>query len=219
MDFAHQQRNPLKHLIGFLFVIALHVLVVYALVTGLARKVVEVVRAPIETKIIEEVRPPPPPEVLLPPPPKLAAPPPPFIPPPEVKIAQPPPPQETIAAVTNVQPVAPPPPPAPPAPAPEPVPPPPTPQVQNVAVACPNVQSVAKEIEYPTRARQRGVSAGDVVLEFVVGPEGDVKNPSVLRSSNTAFNDAALQGARMLRCRGQGQEVKVRWQVAFRLVD
>src|SRR5256885_4487152 len=58
-----------------------HVLLIYALVHGLARKIVEVVRAPLETKIIEEVKrppqeqPPPPP-----PPPKLATPPPPFIP-------------------------------------------------------------------------------------------------------------------------------------------
>ncbi len=91
MDFAQQQRNPSRHLFGVGGVVLLHVLIVYALVSGLARKVVEVVKGPIDVKVIEEVikKPPPPPEVV-PPPPKMQAPPPPFIPPPEVVIANPP---------------------------------------------------------------------------------------------------------------------------------
>ncbi|MFG5406844.1 energy transducer TonB [Piscinibacter sakaiensis] len=102
-------------MVGITVVILFHVLLVYALVTGLAKKVVQVVVAPIETKVIEEVKkPPPPPEVVVPPPPKLEAPPPPFIPPPEVQITAPPPPQPTITATTPVAP------PAPPAPAPKP---------------------------------------------------------------------------------------------------
>ena len=53
---------------------------------------VEVIKGPIDVKVIEEEikKPPPPPEVV-PPPPKLEAPPPPYIPPPEVQIATPPP--------------------------------------------------------------------------------------------------------------------------------
>src|SRR5438445_6682220 len=103
MEFSEHERAPGKKLSGFGIVILLHVLVVYALVTGLARKVVEVIKQPLETKIIEEVKPPPPPEVAPPPPPKMAAPPPPFIPPPEVQIQQP---QvvNVISAVTNVKP-------------------------------------------------------------------------------------------------------------------
>ena len=53
MDFAQQQRNPAKHLAGLTFVVLLHVAVIYALVNGLARKVVEVIKQPLETKIIE----------------------------------------------------------------------------------------------------------------------------------------------------------------------
>ena len=52
MDFAQQQRNPAKHLAGLTFVIILHLAVGYALVTGLARKVVEIIKQPIETKKI-----------------------------------------------------------------------------------------------------------------------------------------------------------------------
>ena len=86
MNFSERQADPRRHLVGLTVVILFHALIVYALVTGLAKKVVDVVRAPIETKVIEEIKkPPPPPEIVLPPPPKLEAPPPPYIPPPEVR--------------------------------------------------------------------------------------------------------------------------------------
>ncbi|HRZ63220.1 MAG TPA: energy transducer TonB, partial [Rubrivivax sp.] len=61
MDYAQQQRDPRKHLLNLSVVVLLHLLLGWALVAGLGRKVIEVVRAPIETKIIEEVKPPPPP--------------------------------------------------------------------------------------------------------------------------------------------------------------
>lgn len=108
MDFSKREADPRRHLTGIAVVIAFHVFIVYALVTGLAKKVVEVVRAPIETKVIEEIKkPPPPPEIVIPPPPKLEAPPPPFIPPPEVQVTAPPPPVPTITAVTVTPPPAP----------------------------------------------------------------------------------------------------------------
>ena len=108
MDFSKRQADPRRHLVGIAFVILFHAFVVYALVNGLAKKVVEVVRAPIETKVIEEIKKPPlPPEVMVPPPPRLEAPPPPYIPPPEVQIATPPPVQQTITAVTPTPPPAP----------------------------------------------------------------------------------------------------------------
>jgi protein TonB len=75
VDFAEQQRKPGKHLVAFSVVVVFHVLLGYALVNGLARKIVEVVKAPIETKIIEEVKPPPPPPETPLPPPQPTAPP------------------------------------------------------------------------------------------------------------------------------------------------
>lgn len=101
MDYAQQQRNPARHLISFSLVVLLHVIVVYALVNGLARKIVDVIKKPIETKIVEERKAPPPPEAPPPPPPKLSVPPPPFIPPPEIQIAVAPPVQSTISQVTT----------------------------------------------------------------------------------------------------------------------
>ena len=38
MDYARQQRDPTRHMIGIAFVVLMHVLVIWALVTGLARK-------------------------------------------------------------------------------------------------------------------------------------------------------------------------------------
>ena len=104
MDYAQQQRNPAKHLVGVTVVVLLHIALVYALLNGLGRKVVEIIKQPLETKIIEEIKPPPPPpEVQLPPPPKFVAPPPPYIPPPEVQVNVPPPPN-VITATTNTPP-------------------------------------------------------------------------------------------------------------------
>ena len=122
MNFSKQQADPRRHLAGIAFVVLFHAFIVWALVSGLAKKVVDVVRAPIETKVIEELKkPPPPPEVVMPPPPKLEAPPPPFIPPPEVQVAAPPP-EPTITATTPMPPApvpfTPAAPPAAPAPAP-----------------------------------------------------------------------------------------------------
>ena len=56
MDFAQQQRQPGKHAVGIGIVLAMHVVLGWALVTGLAQRMIEVIKAPIETKIIEEVR-------------------------------------------------------------------------------------------------------------------------------------------------------------------
>ena len=107
MNFAQQQADPRRHVVGIAAVILLHILVIWALLTGLGKRVIDIVRAPIETKVIEEIKkPPPPPEVVLPPPPKLEAPPPPFIPPPEIQIATPPP-APTITATTIAPPPAP----------------------------------------------------------------------------------------------------------------
>ncbi|WP_211450727.1 energy transducer TonB [Collimonas antrihumi] len=107
MDFTFERADPGRKWVGVSIVVLMHIAVVYALVTGLARKVVDVIQEPVITKIIEEIKPPPPPppppDKPTPPAPKTAAPPPPYVPPPEVKV-QPQPQENVIAAVTNVKP-------------------------------------------------------------------------------------------------------------------
>ena len=77
-----------KRLTGLVVVVVFHVVLGYALVEGPARKIVEVVHAPLETKIVEEVKPPPP-NKPPPPPPKLSTPPTPHIPLPKVQVQVP----------------------------------------------------------------------------------------------------------------------------------
>ena len=98
MNFAESQRNPGKHPTGLIIVIIMHVLLAYALVSGLAKKVVDKVMV-TETKLVEAPPPPPPPPPKdLPPPPKNLPPPPVYVPPPPVDV--PPPPVPPIAAVS-----------------------------------------------------------------------------------------------------------------------
>lgn len=193
MDFSKQQRDPRRHLAGISFVILFHAFIVYALVTGLAKKVVEVVRAPIETKVIEEVKPPPPPpEVVVPPPPRLEAPPPPFIPPPEVQIATPPPPQPTITATTPTPPpapveIAPAPPPvvveAPPAPPPKPTGP------VNARVAC----SKMAQPELPPVPATTGIT-GALVTYLATVKDGKVTDFQITKLNLRGGNDRKVAG-------------------------
>lgn len=115
MNFAQQQDNT-KRVTGFAIVVLIHVVFVWALASGLARKAFEKVVGPIETKVIEEVKKKPL-EDLPPPPPQLKAPPPPFIPAPEIQITAPVSMAQTISQTTTtpppkaeIRPAAPPPP-------------------------------------------------------------------------------------------------------------
>jgi protein TonB len=180
VDYAEQQRNPGKHAIGIGVVIAMHLLVAWALVTGLARKVVEVIKAPIETKIIEEAAPPPPPPPEnLPPPPKFAPPPPSYMPPPEVVVNNPPP-APAITVTREVPPpappvqIAPPPSPAPAAPAPPAPPPRPVrPAIANVAACAPKAE------DYPAAAL-RAEATGTTKIKFTIGPDGKLTSADVV---------------------------------------
>ena len=215
MDFAQQQRDPTRHLIGIGAVVILHVLVVWALVSGLARKVVEVVKGPIEVKVIEEIikKPPPPPEVV-PPPPKVQAPPPPFIPPPEINIAPPPTTAPTITAVTKDAP------PSPQAPVIQKVPESPVataaPAVRSAQIACANYREVMSSIVYPREALKDGIE-GDVVIEFTVGGNGQIKDAVIKSSSNRVFNRSSMAVVNQLQCQSGGQDIRVQAPISFKI--
>ncbi|MDR3323680.1 MAG: energy transducer TonB [Zoogloeaceae bacterium] len=205
LSYAAQQRDPRKHLIGVGAVVLFHVILVYALANGLGRKVVEIIKAPLNISIIEEIKPPPPP----PPPPKVveqvrprAAPPPPpaYAPPVESIVEAPPPPITTTSA----------PPPTPAPPAPPVVEAPPAPAIINVAVACPNHRSIIPEVP-----RQAAGLSGKVTVEFIVAASGAVQNVRVVQSSNPVFNRAAAAAVAQYRCTGQGQDVRVRVPFIF----
>jgi periplasmic protein TonB len=201
MNFSQRQADPRRHLLGLTLVILFHAFVVYALVTGLAKKVVEVVRAPIETKVIEEIKkPPPPPEIVLPPPPKMEAPPPPFIPPPEVQIATPPPPAPTISVAPSPTPPAPvnitPTPPvvaAAPAPA--------RPSVMAIGVAC----AVQVQPIMPQRAVRDGIGGSVRARATIKG--GKVIAVEIVSSQPRGMFDNAVRTAMMqYGCSAAGDE-------------
>ena len=194
MSYADPQDSS-RRLAGLAFVVVLHVVLVYALINGLAKKIVEVIQAPLETKIIEEVKPPPPDKPPPPPPPKLAMPPPPFIPPPEVRIDNPQPVQNTISAVSAVKPAA-------EAPVPRPA---PTGPARTAAVV--DARNCAKP-EYPA-ASVRAQETGLVVLQFLIGHDGMVLDSKVERSSGfRRLDDAAKRGLSLCKFKAGTEEGK-----------
>lgn len=200
MNYAEQQRGPAKHMVGFAVVVALHALLAWALVNGLARRVVEVIKGPVETKIIEEVKPPPPPEEVLPPPPKMAPPPPSFVPPPEIRIANPPP-----APAITVTREAPPPMPVHIAPAPAHAPP------AVAAAPAPKLQAVPARIdvstcekpEYPAAAL-RAEASGVTKIRFWVDASGavskaEIEKPAGISREHRLLDRAAVDA--LSKCR------------------
>ncbi|MEA3119456.1 MAG: periplasmic protein TonB [Paraburkholderia sp.] len=215
-EFGKKQQNPVRRFGGIAAVIALHILLVYALINGLANKIVRVVQRPIETKIIEPVKPPPPPPLpaVQLPPPKFTPPPPPFVPPPEVPV-QPPPQQPIVhqAAPVETPKVAPPVPPAPAPPAPAK----PAPVQTAVGVVCPNSDQIRSSMVYPKEAQENG-DTGDVVIEFTVDPQGHVTDERVAHSSDhDSLDSAAFKAVKRFNCIAQGQAVRVQVPFSFNL--
>jgi periplasmic protein TonB len=173
-EYARYQSSRTR-LIGAGLVVLLHIGIIYALVTGLAHRVVDVVRAPIETKIIDEAKqetPEPPP-----PPPQFAPPPPTFVPPPEVRIETPPPPPQStaITVTTPEKPAAPPPP----------------------TRVMPRIDAThSQEPEYPPVSRRLG-EQGSAILQVLVGVDGRVVEAKLAQSSGfDRLDQAALDGVK-----------------------
>jgi protein TonB len=213
VDYAQQQRSWGRHAPSILAVVALHILIGWALVSGLARKVVEVIKAPIETKIIEEIKKPPPDLPPPPPPPKMAAPPPPFIPPPEINIQVPqvtPPP--TITTVTTTPPPPGPPPVyAPPAPAAPPAP--PQPAVRREYKAAYRVEPV-----YPRAAQREGLT-GTVVARVTVAPSGQVTDVRIMSSTNRVFDREVIRALSQWKFNPEPVGFLGEYEIVFNLKD
>ena len=206
MDYAQRQRNPAKHLPSIAMVVVLHIALGWALVNGLARKVVEVIKQPLETKIIEEIKKPPP-DTPPPPPPKLQQPPPPFIPPPEINIQVPitqvaP----TITTVTTVKPPPGPPPKIEAPPAPQPL-----VRKEYKATSCPKPP-------FPRQAIQQGLS-GRVVAWVHVAPSGSVTNVEIKETSNRIFDREVIRA--LSQCRYAAEPVGFigEYEIVFNLQD
>jgi protein TonB len=179
-EFGRKQQNPVRRFGGIAVVLLLHIVLIYALINGLATKVVQVIQHPIETKIIEPVKPPPPPTIT-----------------------------HQAAPVVSAPAVVPPAPPAPPAPT--------KPVSTEVGVVCPNSDQIRSSIRYPKEAQENNVT-GDVLIEFVVDPQGHITNERVAKSAeDSSLDRAAFNAVKQFTCVSQGQAVRVQVPFSFNL--
>jgi protein TonB len=220
MDFARQQRDPARHVIGIVFVVLVHALVIYGLMTGLARKAVEIVKKPLTATIIEEIKAPPPPPPPPPPkkiiePPKVQAPVQPYIPPPDIPVPTPQA-EPVISSVTTTPPPEPvqitaPPvveaPPAPPAP--------PKPAVRRGIVPIEREDPV-----YPREAIKAGVEKGRVLARLQIDEKGNVTDVQIVSASPPRYFDRAVRDAlSKWKFKADGEKYVGEVEVNFTLKD
>ena len=216
MDYARQQRDPARHMIGIAFVILVHALVIWALMSGLGKNVIQIIKKPLSATIIEEVKLPPPPP---PPPPrkiieqpKVQAPVETYVPPPDVPVTSAPT-APVISATTTTAPtephvIAPPPqvvaPPAPPKP----------------AVRRGITRLSGDDPQYPREAIRGGIAKGRVVARLQIDEKGNVTEVNIISSEPPRVFDkvvrAALEGWKF---RAEGEKYVGEVEVNFTLKD
>lgn len=168
-------------------VVVLHIGLFYAIQSGLTHKVIELLPADIQTKIIEQDKPPeeaPPP----PPPPDIPIEPPPFVPPPEVSITQAPAATNAIQNVVTV-----PPPPAPP----------PAPAPRQDVIEKPRLdpKRAQRDLEefYPASSKRAG-EEGSVVVNVFVQADGRIGEVKISDASGfSALDEGAVKYAKTWR--------------------
>ena len=216
MQYGYQPKDPGRKYRGILIVVALHVLLAWVIVSGTAKKGLDIIKKPLEAVVIQEViipppPPPPPPIKEIKPPevkaPKVVAPtPPPFVPPPEVA------PQQTAApAIASV---------ATPSPVPAVIAPPPPveaalpaaakPARSEIGVACPT--QVAPEM--PKRAIQDGISG--VVRAQALIRGGAVREVTIL-SGPRIFHAAVKAAMMQYRCTNDSGDITATQEFNFKI--
>jgi protein TonB len=209
---VYVQRNNSRRTGVLIGIIGFHLLLGYGLVSGLARKVIEVVAEPLKTDLIEEIKPedkPPPP-----PPPQMERPPV-QVPPPDVVIDIPM--ESNTTAISNVtdRPVPPPPPVTAPVER----------KVVRVAPKLDTRRSPSTDEFYPASARRAEIE-GVTTVRACVGADGRVAgDPTVTNSSGTtSLDEAAVKWARRARFSpgtedGTATEMCTQFNVRFKLTD
>ncbi len=164
-SYASRQRSPRKHLTGIGLVILLHALLLWAIASGLARKVVRMTENTVEAVLMTEAPPPAPTPPPKTPPPKTPAPPPPA-------------PTSTAPAITQA--------PTPPAPAPA------APAIRTGAVI--QAGAHCAKPDYPSASR-RMEEEGTVTLKFLIGVDGKVIQADIEKTSGFTRLDEAARNA------------------------
>ncbi len=147
----------------------LHVIIIYALASGLAAQMIQKLPDELKAEVVQEKAPeqeklPPPP------PPDLTKPPPPFVPPPDIAIADTGPSNAITAVQSHVAPVA-------------------APQISS---AVPVGRKHDCEQDYPPVSRRLS-EQGRVAIKFTIQEDGSVASVSVEKSSGFPRLDQAAQ--------------------------
>ncbi|HQR10541.1 MAG TPA: energy transducer TonB [Casimicrobiaceae bacterium] len=213
MDYARQQRDPTKHAIGIVFVVLFHVLLIYALVNGLGRAIVEVVKKPLSATIIEELKLPPPPP---PPPPKKiveqAKPQPQetYVPPPDVPVAT-----STAPAITATTTTAPTEPHVIQTPVVAPPPPAPKPAIRR------GVTKISGENpEFPRAAQKDNIARGRVVARMNIDEQGNVTEVTIFSAEPQRYFDrAVITALKTWKFAPEGEKYIAEVEINFKLPD
>jgi protein TonB len=204
-------------MIGIGFVVLVHGLVIWALMSGLGKNVIQIIKKPLSATIIEEVKLPPPPP---PPPPrkiieqpKVQAPVETYVPPPDVPVPTAPT-APVISAVTAEPPkeahvIAPPPVVvAPPPPAPKP------------AVRRGIVRIAGADPTYPREAIRAGVASGRVVARLKIDEKGNVTDIEIVVSEPPRVFDKVVRAAlEEWKFKAEGEKYVGEVEVNFTLKD
>ncbi len=211
-NYRYQPRDPSRRVKGLVIVVALHIFLGYAMVSGMARKGLNLIKKPLEAVVIQEViippPPPPPPKKIEPPREmiKSEAPPPPFVPPPDV--ATPQVSSGISIAATTTAPISAPviAPPAPPAPVAK-----PAPNRNDIAVACPT--QVPPEM--PRKAQQEGIEG---VVRAQIRIKGGAIQDVTIVSGPRVFHAAVRSAMMQYKCVSDpGGEVLATQEFNFKL--
>ena len=203
MNQAARSAPPSRRATGLVLAVAVHLLLGYAFVSGLARKAVDLIRLPLEVSIADDVRQAPDKTPAPKPVPRAVASPPKAVTPAPVPspVAAKPAVSAEVAAPMQA-----------PAPAPSAIPAEPV----SAALVCPNHLAVRNQVQYPAKALRMGLT-GQADVEFIVTRNGEIRDIEVVRSSNPVFNAAAVAATAQLKCTGQGRDLRVRIPFTFRL--
>lgn len=208
---AYVQQDKSSRAIVFVAAVLFHIMLGYFIASGLARKVIDTVAAPLVTDIVEEVKqeqkppPPPPPEMERPPV---------EVPPPEVSIDIPVD-VSNSTAITDVtdkpQPMAPPPA--------------PVSNIVRVGAKVDIKRSPPTDDYYPPSARRAEIE-GVTTVRACVTPDGKAAGePTVTKSSsNGALDEAAVKWTKRARFipgteDGKPVETCTQFNVRFKLTD
>lgn len=86
----------------------------------------------------------------------------------------------------------------------------------SVGVACPNSADVRSALRYPKQALRDGIE-GEVLVRFIVGTDGALRDVHLVSSSHRVFNNAVLSAVQQFNCVGQNRDVAVEVPFSFKL--